>query len=124
MSDERSTRPPDPASQPALEAPEELECSVRRAVDDLFACNTVGSHLINYYRYGKRKDCGPKWDRLKLCLKVNLMTSERKQKLLHDYENRKVQGIYDGPNVTDVMSERIEPPANFPPDLPFEVDEF
>ncbi|KAJ1980646.1 hypothetical protein H4R33_005420 [Dimargaris cristalligena] len=95
-------KPTDSASEP--QPP--LECNVMRAIDDMFSCSNLKGHALNYYRYGVRRDCKSKSERLKLCLKVNLMSDARRQKILQQYEDEKKQKLLDGPNILDVMSER------------------
>src|SRR6266498_2539471 len=36
----------------------------------LFYYLAIGGQAINYYRYGERKNCKPKWENLKFCLQL------------------------------------------------------
>ncbi|KAJ1984253.1 hypothetical protein H4R34_000765 [Dimargaris verticillata] len=98
---------PNPNEQP-------LECSVRRAIDELFSCVSLGHQAMHYYRYGRRKDCQVKRENLKFCLKVNLKPEAEKQRLLGEREQTKETTLASQPNCLDVWTLRTEPLPNFP----------
>ncbi|KAJ1980164.1 hypothetical protein H4R35_001221 [Dimargaris xerosporica] len=114
MAETNAASLPNPTEQP-------LECSVRRAIDELFSCVSLGHQAMHYYRYGRRKDCRVKRENLKFCLKVNLKPEAEKQRLLREREQTKETTLASQPNCLDVWTLRTEPLPNFPPSSPASV---
>ncbi|KAJ2820633.1 hypothetical protein IWW50_004983 [Coemansia erecta] len=47
-------------------------CKASHEFDQWFVCLTVGRQLSSYYHYGKKSDCGRRWKKYMLCMKMKL----------------------------------------------------
>ncbi|ODV97725.1 hypothetical protein PACTADRAFT_230 [Pachysolen tannophilus NRRL Y-2460] len=76
--------------------PKEMSCLT--AMDELLQCFSAGGQLRNYYRYGDFSLCERHYDKLKFCMKVNLLPSEseKEYKIANYYKERLIKDSKKG----------------------------
>ncbi|KAF9582939.1 hypothetical protein BGW38_010558 [Lunasporangiospora selenospora] len=84
---------------------------VSDAMSQLAACSSLGANVRNYYRHGKFRNCGDKYDHLKFCLSIktksDVVTKVMVQKWEADLKAKKATL----PNSEDVWTKRTHLPV-------------
>ncbi|KAF9192535.1 hypothetical protein BGZ51_005330 [Haplosporangium sp. Z 767] len=83
---------------------------VSDAMNELFACSSLGSNVRNYYRYGTFKDCAPRYDHLKFCLSIKTKSSQVAQVMIQKRDAELAAKKKSQPNSEDVWTARTNPP--------------
>ncbi|KAG0252812.1 hypothetical protein BG011_006726 [Mortierella polycephala] len=83
---------------------------VSDAMNELFACSSLGSNVRNYYRYGTFKDCAPRYDHLKFCLSIKTKSSQVAQVMIQKRDAELLSKKKGQPNSEDVWTTRTNPP--------------
>ncbi|KAJ9074747.1 hypothetical protein DSO57_1003401 [Entomophthora muscae] len=89
--------------------------TISHSLDEMMACKSFGAQVLNYYRYGERRECGLYWDKFKFCLSMSTLKPEDKKKRIIKYEKELKKRQENQKSSLDIWELRTSPPVNFPP---------
>ncbi|KAF9166573.1 hypothetical protein DFQ26_007494 [Actinomortierella ambigua] len=85
---------------------------VSDAINELFACSSLGSNIRNYYRYGTFRNCTDKYEKVKFCMSLKTNTDQVAQIMIQKREAELRAAKAAQPNSEDVWTVRPGPPED------------